>query len=199
LKNLIESFCSTGKIERQILDLAHRHLHRTRASPNESVPVACKMGADRRRDGTKNHNSFSGATDLDAPNLKTGKHRVYAGACGIFHPRGEVVDSWERADSGSTRGFIPRFLYSEDQGSTLRIGESDNLPEQMISCIRLEISTCRPRICSISGGQFPLEFEKLVFVCASRAKVANVISGDLIERLGQHQTITCRAGGRMTP
>jgi hypothetical protein len=65
----------------------------------------------------------------------------------------------------------------------------------MISCIRLEVSTCQPRICSISGGQFPLEFEKLIFVCASRAKVANVVGGDLIERLGQHRTIT-RQGER---
>src|SRR6516162_8485564 len=110
LKDLIKSLGSTGKVKRQILDLAHRHLHRTRASPNEGVPVACNpMGADRRRDGAKNHNSFPGATGLDAPNLKTWKHRVDAGACGIFHPRCKVVGSWEGADSRSTRGFVLRF------------------------------------------------------------------------------------------
>jgi hypothetical protein len=123
LKDLIKSLGSTGKIERQILDLAHRHLHRTRASPNESEPVACDpMRADRRTYSTKNHNPLSGATSLDAPNLKTRKHRVYAGACGVFHPRRKGVDSWEREDRCSTRGFVPRFVDSEHKGSALRIG-----------------------------------------------------------------------------
>jgi hypothetical protein len=98
------------------------------------------MGADRRCDGTKDHNSFSGATDLDAPNLKTWKHRVYAGACGIFHPRRQVVDSWKRADNGSTWGFVPCFVDSEHKGSALRIGKRDDLPEQTISRIRGEVA-----------------------------------------------------------
>jgi hypothetical protein len=93
-------------------------------------------------------------------------------------------------DSGSTRGFVPRFLDSQDQGSALRIGERDDLPEQPISGVRREVAASQPGIRPISfRGHFLLEFEKLVFVCRTRAKVANVIGGDLIERLGQHQTI----------
>jgi hypothetical protein len=148
------------------------------------------MGADRRRDGTKNHNSLSGATDLDAPNPKTWKHRVYAGARGIFHPRRKVMASWERADSGSTRGFVPRLIDPEHKGSALRIGERDDLSEQPISGVRSKVAARQPGIRPISlGGQLPLEFEKLAFVCPSRAEIPNVVGGDLIERFGEHQTI----------
>jgi hypothetical protein len=138
LKDLIESLDSTGKIERQILDLAHRHLNRTRASPNKSVPVACNpMGAERRRDGTKNHNSFSGATDLDAPNPKTWKHRVCAGARGIFHPRRKVMASWER-EIAAARGGLS-LVSSIPSTRALRIGVRREVPARFVCRSRAEI------------------------------------------------------------
>jgi hypothetical protein len=52
----------------------------------------------------------------------------------------------------------------------------------------------QPRIRPISlCGQFTLEFEKLGFVGPSCVEVANVVGGDLIERLGEHQTIGWQA------
>ena len=64
-----------------------------------------------------------------------------------------------------------------------------DFPEQMISRIRLEIFTCQPGVCPISGCQFPFEFEKLVFVDAARNEIPNVVGTDLVERFSQHQRL----------
>jgi len=105
------------------------------------MTVACNtMGADRRSEGAKNDYAFSGTARIDAPDMKTGEHRIYTRACGIFHPRSEVVNARKRPDIGSARGFVLSFLETQDQGATLRIGERDDFPEQTISGIRGEVA-----------------------------------------------------------
>jgi hypothetical protein len=56
------------------------------------------------------------------------------------------VDAGKRADSGGARRIVPRLVHADDNVPALRIGEGDDLPEQVIAGVCREIAAGRPRI-----------------------------------------------------
>ena len=166
-KDAFQAVGSTKEVDGQILDLAHRHLHRTGSPANVGVAVVCDpVRASGGRPGAEQQDPLADrAADLDAAYLEAREHRVDARPSRVLHLCGEVVDAGYRADGGGAGRIVRRLVNSDGDGSALRIGESNNLAKQVVAGVCGEIATSRPRIRPTTlARKISLKFEKLTLV-----------------------------------
>jgi len=115
------------------------------------------------------------------------EHRVDGRAGCILHSRREIVDAGKRADSGGARRIVPRFVHAHDNVPALRIGEGDDLPEQVIAGVCREIAAGRPRIRATAiTRKISLKFKELALVDSLSGQLSYVCWSNLIRIFVDH-------------
>jgi hypothetical protein len=124
----------------------------------------------------------------NATNLKSSEGWLNTRTCGFLKPVRKFMNACDSANRLSAWRLLFRFSDSENQGSTLRVGECYNFSEQSVSGRRPYFPTRVPRVRAPSvTWQISFEFEQLTLIGTSLAQFHDVRRLNLAECFVEHE------------
>ncbi len=112
-----------------VLDLAHAHRHRTRASPNVAVLVGSAVGRSRKSGNSKDNHPAASIFRCDHSSHQQPWDGRLNSLCGALQPLRQVRASRDRGDIGGSGRLIAYLVHAKDQMTSRSVGQCHDFLE----------------------------------------------------------------------